>query len=78
MFLPDNDAKSPCFNYETHTDCPSRTLACHVKCEEWAAYEERRNAQYAVRNERNSKRADLEDFIDRTIDKHRRRGNDRF
>lgn len=77
MFLPDNGAKAPCFDAKTKTDCPSRSLACHVTCEEWAAYEERRSASYMAKNERISKKCDLEDFVERTIDRHRRRNHGR-
>lgn len=34
---------TPCYN------CPNRTIGCHGKCDEYAAYAEERKALYAAR-----------------------------
>lgn len=29
----------PCYNRETHTDCPKRRVGCRSTCEEWQKFE---------------------------------------
>jgi hypothetical protein len=47
--------KAPCFDYETHTDCPNRAVGCRSTCEAWQVFEVAKKKQYAedmVRHER--------------------------
>lgn len=41
--------KSPCYNPDTQTDCPRRSVGCAVNCPEWAKYVQERDAEYARR-----------------------------
>lgn len=42
---------SPCYNRETHTDCPRRHSGCAVDCPDWAAYCVERDKDYERRAE---------------------------
>ena len=39
----------PCYNRETHTDCPKRRVGCRSTCEEWEKYETAKKEEYAQR-----------------------------
>lgn len=41
----------PCFNAETHTDCPRRHSGCAIDCPDWAAYVAERDKKYDQRAE---------------------------
>ena len=41
--------KNPCYNTETHTDCPERYPGCGADCPKWAAYVVKRDAEYIQR-----------------------------
>ena len=41
--------RPPCYNIETHTDCPDRKGGCTVGCKKWAAYVTERDKQYGER-----------------------------
>ena len=46
----------PCFNKETHTQCPKRHSGCAIDCPEWAKYCSERDKEYdrrAAANEEN-------------------------
>lgn len=39
----------PCYNRETHTDCPKRCVGCRSTCEEWVIYEAAKKEEYERR-----------------------------
>ena len=41
----------PCYNRETHTDCPKRHVGCAVGCPDWATYSAERDKEYEKRAE---------------------------
>ena len=42
----------PCYDTKTGRDCPNRGVGCHVNCEKWHGYLEKRDKIYAE-NKRN-------------------------
>ena len=40
------NAKCPCFDPSTKTDCPDRRARCAVECPKWADYVRDRNGMY--------------------------------
>lgn len=56
---------SPCYDIETKTDCPDRKAGCAVECPKWAAYVEKRNADYEKRRAAAEARYALEDTMRR-------------
>jgi hypothetical protein len=42
--------ENPCFDSSTKTDCPDRHGGCHIECERWAEYVEKRNKHYEQRH----------------------------
>jgi hypothetical protein len=52
--------KAPCYNHDTHTDCPDREVGCRSTCEAWKGFEAAKRVEYAEtldRHERESDRA---------------------
>ena len=41
--------KQPCYNSETHSDCPRRHSGCAIDCPDWAAYCAERDKGYEKR-----------------------------
>lgn len=39
--------KNPCYDPETHTDCPKRKVGCRKDCQEWKEYEADRRDHYS-------------------------------
>ena len=52
--------ESPCYNQQTHEDCPRRSGGCSVGCPEWDAYLKKRDKVYHER-----KIASMSDPIDK-------------
>lgn len=44
-----NKCDPPCYDKQTHTDCPDRYVGCSAKCEKWSKYESLRDASYIER-----------------------------
>lgn len=64
---------TPCYNQETHTDCPKRHSGCAINCPEWAAYCAERDKEYKKRAETNKKNVLLNTAIDKRTAKKLRK-----
>ena len=65
--------RPPCFNRETHTDCPKRHVGCAADCPEWATYCEERDKSYEERAESSRNSFALGRSIDNAAAKKHRR-----
>ena len=64
---------NPCFNKETHTDCPKRHSGCAIDCPDWAAYCAERDKEYEKRAEVCEKNSLISKSLDNRIAKKMRR-----
>lgn len=55
----------PCFNAETHTDCPRRHGGCAIDCPDWAKY----SAEMAKEYKRRARISEQKMAIDATRDR---------
>lgn len=51
--------KNPCYNTETHTDCPKRAVGCSANCPEWASYVKKRDEMRKIQFAAHQLEADL-------------------
>ena len=58
---------APCFNAETHTDCPRRHAGCAVDCPEWAKYSAETTKEYKRRAKICEQKMDADATRDRRI-----------
>ena len=40
---------APCYDPETHSDCPKRCAGCQTSCEAWKQYRDERDKTYVER-----------------------------
>mgnify|MGYP007072985820 CR=1 FL=1 len=68
--------ESPCYNRETHTDCPNRYVGCRQSCQAWEIYQAQKDALADKKIKEHNKETDivLYDILSKLKSKRRRSG----
>lgn len=62
----------PCWDPQTRSDCPFRSVLCHVNCAKWQMYEREKTEYYAKQAKEREKKRNILEYQNNIINKIRR------